>query len=42
MKIKLMSTGKDYEVKKLGAFSPIAIELDKLTAGEVGFVGCIY
>ena len=39
MKIKLMSTGKDYEVKTLGAFSPIALELDKLTTGEVGFVG---
>jgi len=39
MKIKLMSTGKDYEVKALGAFSPIAVELDKLSTGEVGFVG---
>ncbi len=39
MKIKLMSTGKDYEVKALGAFSPIALELDKLSTGEVGFVG---
>jgi len=38
MKIKLMSTGKDYEVKALGAFSPIAVELDNLFAGEVGFV----
>jgi len=37
-KIKLMSTGKEYEVKKLGAFSPRAIELDLLTTGEVGFV----
>jgi len=39
MKIKLLSTGKDYEVKALGAFSPVAIELDKLSTGEVGFVG---
>jgi GTP-binding protein LepA len=39
MKIKLMSTGKDYEVKALGAFSPVAVELDKLSTGEVGFVG---
>lgn len=39
MKIKLMSTGKDYEVKALGAFSPVALELDKLSTGEVGFVG---
>ncbi len=39
MRIKLMSTGKDYEVKALGAFSPVALELDKLSTGEVGFVG---
>ena len=38
-KIKLMSTGKEYEVKFLGAFSPTALELDKLSTGEVGFVG---
>ncbi len=38
MKIKLMSTGKEYEVKTVGTFSPRAIELDKLTTGEVGFV----
>jgi GTP-binding protein LepA len=38
MKIKLMSTGNDYEVKALGAFSPVALELDKLSTGEVGFV----
>ena len=38
MKIKLMSTGNDYEVKALGAFSPTALELEKLSTGEVGFV----
>lgn len=38
MKIKLMSTGKEYEVKTVGTFSPRAIELDRLTTGEVGFV----
>lgn len=38
MKIKLMATGKDYEVKKIGAFSPRAIVLNELTEGEVGFV----
>ncbi len=36
--IKLMSTGKSYEVKTLGVFSPVAIALDKLGTGEVGFV----
>jgi GTP-binding protein LepA len=38
MKIQLMSTGKNYEVKKLGIFSPRAIEVEELSAGEVGFV----
>lgn len=38
MKIQLMSTGKAYEVKKLGIFSPRAIEVEELSSGEVGFV----
>ncbi|HEX3036712.1 MAG TPA: translation elongation factor 4 [Thermodesulfobacteriota bacterium] len=38
MKIQLMSTGKVYEVKKLGVFSPRAIEIPEISAGEVGFV----
>ncbi len=38
MKIQLMSTGKSYEVKKLGIFSPRATEVGELSAGEVGFV----
>ena len=38
MKVKLMSTGKVYEVKKLGVFSPQAVEIGELTTGEVGFV----
>jgi GTP-binding protein LepA len=38
MKIQLMSTGKAYEVKKLGIFSPRAIEVKELSTGEVGFV----
>ncbi len=37
-KIQLMSTGKAYEVKKLGIFSPRAIEVEELSSGEVGFV----
>ncbi len=36
--IKFMSTEKSYEVKKLGVFSPRAIEVNELTTGEVGFV----
>lgn len=38
MRIQLMSTGKAYEVKKLGIFSPRAVEVEELSAGEVGFV----
>jgi len=36
--IKLMATGKNYEVRKLGVFSPAALEVDVLSTGEVGFV----
>ncbi len=36
--IELMSTGKSYEVKKLGVFSPSAIEVDEIRTGCVGFV----
>ncbi len=38
MKIQLMSTGKTYEAKKLGIFSPRAIEVEEISTGEVGFV----
>ncbi len=38
MRIQLMSTGKAYEVKKLGIFSPRAIEVGEISTGEVGFV----
>lgn len=37
-KIRLMATGKEYEVIRLGVFSPTAKDLDKLGAGEVGFL----
>ncbi len=36
--IKFMSTGKSYEVRTLGIFSPRASEVDVLATGEVGFV----
>ena len=36
--IKFMSTGKTFEVKKLGVFSAMAVEVDELGTGEVGFV----
>ncbi|MGH7884926.1 MAG: translation elongation factor 4, partial [Thermodesulfobacteriota bacterium] len=38
MDMKFMSTGKKYEVKKIGVFSPFAVELNELTTGEVGFI----
>jgi GTP-binding protein LepA len=38
MRVKLMATGKVYEIKKLGVFSPHAIEVGELTTGEVGFI----
>ncbi|QMU55726.1 MAG: elongation factor 4 [Candidatus Mycalebacterium zealandia] len=37
-RIRLMSTGKQYFVKKLGVFSPNLIETEELETGEVGFV----
>ncbi|MCY4262636.1 MAG: GTP-binding protein, partial [Candidatus Dadabacteria bacterium] len=38
MRIKLMATGKKYEVRKIGAFAPQATELERLTTGQVGFI----
>ncbi len=37
-RIKLMASGKSYEVLKLGAFSPHMVEMKSMSAGEVGFV----
>jgi len=37
-KIRLMATGSNYEVLKVGAYSPFPVELPQLAAGEVGFV----
>ena len=38
MNIKLMATGKKYEVRKIGAFAPQATEFEELGAGQVGFI----
>ena len=38
MSVKLMATGKKYEVRKIGAFAPQAIELERLETGQVGFI----
>jgi GTP-binding protein LepA len=37
-KIKMMSTGRSYEVTALGCFSPHPMALEELGPGEVGFV----
>ena len=39
-RIKFMDSGQDYEVLKLGAFTPFPKELKSLSAGEVGFMTC--
>jgi GTP-binding protein LepA len=38
LKVRFISTGKDYEILKLGAFAPNLVELDALGPGEVGFL----
>ena len=37
-KIAFMSTGRTFEVQKIGIFAPHSQEVDRLCAGEVGFV----
>jgi len=37
-KIQLMANRKSYEVLKVGVFAPHPVEVDELSAGEVGFV----
>ncbi len=37
-KIRMVSTGREYEVTKLGAFQPEPVERQTLAAGEVGFL----
>ncbi|MFS8514157.1 MAG: translation elongation factor 4, partial [Planifilum fulgidum] len=38
MKIRMMSTGKTFEVTEVGSFTPRPVVMDALSAGEVGFV----
>ncbi len=38
MKIRAMSTGRDFQVERVGVFTPKALDRDALNAGEVGFV----
>ncbi|HKL48849.1 MAG TPA: translation elongation factor 4 [Desulfuromonadales bacterium] len=37
-RIKLMATGKEYEVQKIGVFGPNPVEVPYLSAGDTGFV----
>ncbi|MGE7601160.1 translation elongation factor 4 [Peribacillus sp. NPDC097675] len=37
-KIKMMSTGKEFDVTELGVFNPKVQMLDELTVGDVGFL----
>jgi GTP-binding protein LepA len=38
MKIRAMSTGRDFQVEQVGVFTPKRLDKDSLKAGEVGFV----
>jgi len=38
MKIRLMAKGRDYEVEDLGVLTPKPTQIEKLGAGEVGFI----
>jgi GTP-binding protein LepA len=38
MKIQMMSTGQNYEVKEVGVFKPKMVSADKLEQGDVGYV----
>ncbi|WP_335869305.1 translation elongation factor 4 [Bacillus sp. 2205SS5-2] len=37
-KIKMMATGKEFEVNEIGVFTPKATPRDELTVGDVGFL----
>ncbi len=38
MRIKLMSTNQEYEIEKVGVFTPKAKDIEELNAGEIGFI----
>lgn len=38
MQIKMMATGKEFEVNEVGVFRPAPVIVDELRAGEVGFL----
>ena len=38
MKIKMMSTNKEYVVEKVGVFTPKPFDINELNTGEIGFI----
>lgn len=40
MKIRMFSTGKEFEVTAVGVFAPDMQEVDSLGPGEVGYIAC--
>ena len=38
MKIKMMSSGKEYIVEKVGVFTPKPVDIKELNSGEIGFI----
>ena len=38
MKIKMMSSNKEYTVEKVGVFTPKPIDIKELNSGEIGFI----
>jgi GTP-binding protein LepA len=38
LRIRLMATGGEFEVTRVGVFAPRAIEIDELATGDVGFL----
>ena len=38
MRIKMMSSNKDYNIEKVGVFTPKAEDVKELNAGEIGFI----
>lgn len=39
-RIKFMATDRDYEVLRMGKYTPFPVPVDQLDAGEVGFIIC--
>ena len=40
MRIAMMHTGKEFSIEELGVFSPAAVTVKELCAGEVGYLTC--